>query len=395
MQQTEWPMDVLPQYDNEIFAPLLERMLDGSLPFVLHFQPIVDLRRALVVGYEVLARFPVEIGLAPEACFQMADLCGRRLDLEEALLHRALGVRETIPHNCFLTINLSPTLMLSSRWDALLEDIRALDPVGGLDGIIIEITEQDSIADYDCMRQKIEEIRNLRGSIAVDDTGSGFASLKHVMELKPNFVKLDRFFVGNCHADRSKTTLIQMIGMATDRLDAWVIAEGVETSEELDELIRLDVPLGQGYFLGRPEPEMLPLDPAIAASIHTRIQALGHSETMLGYVEPCPTFASRSEAELYLDQNPQTDLAVVLDEWRRPFELLERHPLAGLRTVDRFMRVQLATEPGEVLHRALTRGNAQHFDPFAVIDEQGEFRGVIRVERLMRGVLEARPSDTI
>lgn len=374
----------------EVFGPLLDRVLDGSLPFILHFQPIVDLRNAIVVGYEALARFPPEIGLAPDVCFQMAERCGRRLDVEEVLLHRALDVRTVIPPNCFLTVNLSPNLMLTDRWDGLLENIRALDPVGGLDGIVIEITEQDSIDDYDQMRRKVEVIRSLRGSVAVDDTGSGFASLKHVMELKPNFVKLDRFFVGNCHSDRSKTTLIQMIGMATDRLDAWVIAEGVETAEELDELIRLDVPLGQGYFLGRPDSRMLPLDPTVAESIRARIRALSHADTMLGTVEACPTFESRTDARCHLEGSPAADVVTVLDEWKRPVELLECHPLAGMRTVDRLMRVQIATEPAEALHRALTRSATHRFDPFAVINEQGEFQGIVRIDRLMRVILEGR-----
>jgi len=384
-----------PPFDRDTFATLLDRVLDGSLPFAFHFQPIVDLRRAVVVGYEALARFPPEIGLAPDVCFQMAELCGRRLDLEEALLHLALAVRATVPQNCFLSVNLSPTLMVTHRWDALLADIRALSPTGGLDGIVIEITERDSVADYDHLRHQIEAVRDLRGTVAVDDTGSGFASLKHVMELKPNFVKLDRFFVGNCHADPSKTTLIQMIGMATNRLDAWVIAEGVETANELDELIRLDVPLAQGFFLGYPAPEMLPLDPQVADRIRTRIHSLSRADTLIGHVEQCNSFTSRSDAKSFLSQNPQADLVAVLDEWNRPLELLEHHPLVGPRSVERFMRVQLATEPVEALHRALTRGPAQLFDPFAVINEEGEFQGVIRIDRLMRGILDANRTEKV
>lgn len=394
-QVTLAPLSGRPQsdelrFDRDNFARLLDRVLDGSLPFVFHFQPIVDLRRAVVVGYEALVRFPPEIGLAPDVCIQRAEICGRRMDLEEALLHRALTAREQLPANCFLTVNLSPSLMLTDRWDTLLNDIRALNPVGGLDGIVIEITEQDCVTDYDLLRRQIDLIRTLRGSVAVDDTGSGFASLKHVMELKPNFVKLDRFFVGNCHLDRAKTTLIQMIGMATDRLDAWVVAEGVETSLELDELIRLDIPLAQGYYLGRPNAVMLPLDPRIASAIRERVQALGNAETLLGTIERCPTFTSRSAGMTFLNQNPQIDMIAVLDEWNRPIELLERHPLIGLRSVERLMRAQLATNPSEVLHRALTRGTGQHFDPFAVLNEQGEFQGIVRIDRLMRGVLDAK-----
>jgi EAL domain-containing protein (putative c-di-GMP-specific phosphodiesterase class I) len=372
--------------DNAIFVTLIDRLIDGSLPFVFYFQAIVDLRRATVVGYEALARFPLEIGLAPDICFQAAALCGRRLDLEEFVLARALEARQGLPPNCFLTINISPTFLLTERWDAL------LDKAGSLAGVVIEITEQDRIDDYNRIRPKIEAIRGRQGLVAVDDAGSGYASLKHIMELKPNFVKLDRFFIGNCHVERSKTTLIQMIGRATDRLDAWIVAEGVETEDELDELLRLDVPLAQGFFLGRPAPEMVPLTDHVENVLHSRAIVLERNGGLLEHTERCHIATTRAEAERLLDQHPESGLAVVLDEMERPLALLENHPLLGLRTVDPFMRVQISTDPSVTMHRALTRSAAQRFDPLAVIDELGKFQAVIRIDRLMRGILDARVS---
>ncbi len=81
---------------------------------------------------------------------------------------------------------------------------------------------------------------------AVDDAGSGYSSLQHIMEMRPNFIKLDRNFITNCDSDPAKSVLIEMLGKAANRLDAWIIAEGIETKEELAELIRLGVPLVQG-----------------------------------------------------------------------------------------------------------------------------------------------------
>jgi EAL domain-containing protein (putative c-di-GMP-specific phosphodiesterase class I) len=363
---------------------LLDRLIDGSLPFVFHYQPIVDLRRATVVGYEALVRFPSEIGLAPDVCFQAAGLCGRRMDLEEAVLTRSLAARCNLPPNCFLSINLSPTFLLTPRWDAVLA------ATGSLAGVVIEITEQDRVEDYDRIRPKIDLIRAQQGWVAVDDAGSGYASLKHIMELKPDFVKLDRFFVGNCHAENSKTTLIQMIGHATDRLDAWIVAEGVETPDELDELLRLEVPLAQGFFLGRPKPDMLPLPVEVTAILRERARVLEHHGSLLAHADRCVIAATRDEAERIIQNADEPDFAVVLDEFQRALFLLEVHPLLGVREVKDFMRVQLSNDARTILQRALTRPATHHFDPIVVLDEQGGFQAVVRIDRLMRSVLDAR-----
>jgi EAL domain-containing protein (putative c-di-GMP-specific phosphodiesterase class I) len=308
------------------------------------------------------------------------------MDLEEAVLTRSVAARGSLPPNCFLSINVSPTFLLTSRWDAILA------ATGSLAGIVIEITEQDRVEDYDRIRPKIDIIRAAQGWVAVDDAGSGYASLKHIMELKPDFVKLDRFFVGNCNAENSKTTLIQMIGQATDRLDAWIIAEGVETPDELDELLRLDVPLAQGFFLGRPEPEMLPLPEAVAVVLRDRARVLEQHGSLLAHAGRCLVTGTRDEAERRIVNADEPDLAVVVDEFRRPLVLLEVHPLVGVRALEEFMRVQLSTDATTILHRALTRPSTHRFDPIVLIDEQGEFLAVARIDRLMRGVLETKVS---
>jgi len=353
------------------------RLLDGTLPFSFHYQPIVDLRRAIVVGYEALARFPREIGLPPDQCIALATQHGIGPALECAIFSKALSARVHLPRNCFLTINVSPTFLLSEHW------LQVLPALGNLDGIVVEITEQDQIQDYDEMRRRLEAIRALGASIAVDDMGSGYASLKHVMELKPNFVKLDRFFVDGCHRERSKAMFIEMIGTAAGHLDAWIIAEGVEAATELDELMRLGIPLAQGYYLGRPDAEMkaLPAD----KSIH----ALAETTTLARYTDFCHTCNSRQEATALMAINGKLDLVAVVDQWNRPVEFIDRHTLADVRFLTHGMKAQLASLPVEVLQRALTRSLASRFDPIAVVDEFGTFRGAIRVDRLMTSVLES------
>ena len=382
-----------PPGSADIFPTLFNRLLDSSLPFAFHFQPIIDLRHACIVGYEALVRFPPEIGLPP-------DRVRRRLRPRPPRAPRARRLRRDfdahtrLPPNTFLSLNISPQCLLSDGWDAILRNLSTLA------GTVIEITEQDRVADYSLIRRKAAAIAAVGGNIAIDDTGSGYSSLQHVMELPPNFVKIDRFFIGGCDTDRARSAMIEMIGTTTDRLDAWIVAEGVETSGELDELIRLGVPLVQGFYLGVPGPTMAGLPPETVTEIKSRVRAIlriGTPErvTIERFAETCCVTSNRTEAQAFLSAVPTADLAVVVDASGRPLQIFETHPIAGPRTLPSLLKIQTTTDPSEALHRALTRPTRERFDPFAVTNEQGAFTGVVRIDRLMRGILESRstPED--
>lgn len=223
--------------------------------------------------------------------------------------------------------------------------------------------------------------------IAVDDAGAGYASLKHVMQLRPNFVKLDRFFVDGCDVDRSKSTLIEMIGMASNRLDAWIIAEGVEVSGELNELMRLGVPLAQGYYLGRPHAEMQPLAEKTATDISSKFRAVQTADQIERSIEKCLSFRDRHAAAAALEGDPRVHHACVIDEWDRPVSMLERHAHAGVREIAMPMKAQCFANAEDVLQRSLTRDAGTRFEPIAAINERGQFMGVVQVDRLMQTVL--------
>jgi len=230
-------------------------------------------------------------------------------------------------------------------------------------------------------------IRSLGGSIAVDDAGAGYASLKHVVEIKPSFIKLDRMFISNCHTDRAKAALIEMIGRVASRLDAWIVAEGIETEPELCELMQLGVPLGQGFLLGYPHPQMQSLPAEKAALILERVQAHNSQSDLRKYLQPCPVHSNPCSAQSLMAEDLAVDTVVVIDQWNRPVEIVERHPIGGLRRILDIMKIQILSDPAEVLHRALTRPAIRRFDPFAVIDNQGQFQGIVSIDRLMRAFL--------
>lgn len=369
-------------------APLLGRVADGLLPFTFFYQPIVDVHGGCVAGYEALVRFPQELGMPPDLCFLAAEACGLRRKLEYRVLSQALASKAILPPNTFLTVNASPDFLLSDEWDYLLSTLPTLN------GVVIEITEQDSIEDYEAMRKKIEAIREHSGLVAVDDTGAGYASLKHMMELRPNFLKLDRYFIGECHSQVVKSTLIEMIGKVASRMDAWIVAEGVEKSEELDELIRLSVPLVQGYHLARPEPGMRPLAEDKVITLRSRVHALTSQETLLREMEDCLSCDNLLEASQRMRESPDIRHVAVVDAWGRPVRILERHALLGLHEVRDVLRIPITSDPVEVLERALLRPEESRFDCMAAIDEKGQLMGVLRIDRLMRSVLNAGAQAT-
>jgi len=190
------------------FRSALDAVLAGTALPLMHFQPIVDLRRACVVGYEALVRFPAPPVLPPDEWFANAANRGKRVALERIVTALAMDSRGSLPPDTFLSVNMSPCFLASDECSTI------LDGQSDLSRLVIEITEDDRVRDYPSLRNRLDSIRDRGGSIAVDDTGSGYASLQQVMELRPQFVKLDRFFIENCHAEPAKSALIQMIGDA-------------------------------------------------------------------------------------------------------------------------------------------------------------------------------------
>lgn len=363
------------------FASQLQRVFSGELEVVVHFQPIVDLRTGVVAGYEALARFPREVGLPPNLWLERAGALGLRIDLEHLLCEQALRARKLLPTNCFLTLNAGPDYLLSSRCEQLLED--AIN----LFGVVIEITEEASIDDYEPLRSRIARIRSMGGAVAVDDAGAGYASLQHILEIKPDFIKLDRHFIQNCNFDRARSTLIEMMGSAAGRLDAWIIAEGVETASELEELMRLGVPLVQGYLTGRPEATMRALESSISALIRSHVPAVQEVSKLERYISDCDLFKTHDAAVHALATHSERRAGLVVDAWRRPVGLVYKHALLGMRRVDQLMKVQVASEPADVLTRAMTREEALRFDPVVVTGPEGQALGILTIDHLVSSAI--------
>ena len=208
------------------------------------FQPIVDLSTRSVVGYETLTRF--EDGMRPDLRFIEASLLGRGIDLELATLRIALETSKQLDSDAFLSINVSPALVMENN--GLPQLLRDIDRP-----LVLELTEHERVDDYGALQRCLQNLGpDVR--LSVDDAGSGFSSLRHVLTLQPHFVKLDLSLVRNIHLDQARQALVAGIEYFATETNSRLIAEGIETNEEMEVLQRLDVELGQGYLLGRPAP---------------------------------------------------------------------------------------------------------------------------------------------
>jgi PAS domain S-box-containing protein len=212
--------------------------------FTVVFQPIVDLRAGTIVGYEALTRFAD--GVAPDVRFAEAQKVGLGGRLEMATLRVAIEAARDLPAGAWLNLNTSPQLILASS------HLREIIAAAGRP-IVLEITEHVAIADYVAFRRAMERL-GPEVRIAIDDAGAGYASLNHILELRPDFVKLDRAIVMGLEVDEARAALVAGMGHFAHSTGMRLVAEGVETEAELAVLRRLDVDLAQGYLLGRPEP---------------------------------------------------------------------------------------------------------------------------------------------
>jgi EAL domain-containing protein (putative c-di-GMP-specific phosphodiesterase class I)/CheY-like chemotaxis protein len=208
------------------------------------FQPIVDLGTGEVLGYEALTRLasgdPIVRLLAE------ATEAGIRAQTEISLLSAALRDARSL-RGAWVSLNVSPSVVVDHA-----EELASLIDQSECQ-VVIELTENERIEDYATVRRALSELGE-RVKVSVDDTGAGYASLRHVIDLHPHYLKLDRSWISGLDQDQTRQALVAGMVAFCRHTDTEMIAEGVETESELATLRALDVRLAQGYLLGRPAP---------------------------------------------------------------------------------------------------------------------------------------------
>ncbi len=226
-------------------ANQLQRALEKK-DFRFFVQPIVSMSENRALGYELLTRFPERLGLT-EDIFRRAKYLDMMSSVEEVIARGANEVLECLPDGVFLSINFS----VSSIEDL---DFASIFRPQYRNRVVIEITEHEKVPNYESFGASVDALRALGFRIAIDDVGAGYSSLRHVLVLHPDYIKLDRSLVRGIDKDSERSTLVSALRAFARLQRAKVIAEGIETDGELAEIKRLGIDKGQGYRLGQPVP---------------------------------------------------------------------------------------------------------------------------------------------
>ncbi len=222
------------------------RSIIANRTFETYFQPIVDLQSGRPVGAEALSRFAPLPVRAPDAWFAEAASVGLGVELELAALEMAIGQLRDLPANLYLSVNASVPTLMSEQFRAIIAAVPA-------ERIVIELTEHAEVADYEQLEQSIKGIRSTGIRLAVDDAGSGYSSLQHILNLQPDVIKLDIGLTRGIDQDPARLALGRaLLKFGFDAYRASIVAEGIETVGEYETLRSLGCPAGQGFYLGRP-----------------------------------------------------------------------------------------------------------------------------------------------
>jgi EAL domain-containing protein (putative c-di-GMP-specific phosphodiesterase class I) len=390
------------------WAAALDAVLSDPARPRLVFQPIVDLRRGVIAGYEALSRFDDASGCGPDQWFAMADQLGLGAQLEARVVAAALAVRPELPLNCFLTVNVSPHLLT----EPVLADLLLAED--DLSKLVIELTEHVPVDDTAPLVALLDRLRAAGAAVALDDAGSGYSGLQQLALLRPDFVKLDRALVDHADRDEAKLALAELLGSYAGRLDAWLLVEGIERTEELEAFVRLGVPLGQGYLLAMPGPGWPALRPGVAESLQAMSARAAQVEQVAPVVEAVTVVdagdpaagpeVAVAAARAVLAADPGRDIVVAVDGRGVPVHLVRAGVRDGdqdgdLQVVPLSLRVRPAAPLVEVVTRAMTRVAARRFDPVLCVDDTGRLLGLVRVERMTLRLAElhsgAAPAENV
>lgn len=222
----------------------VRHVLDDPSKLSIVFQPVVDLETDRIIAVEALSRFDLPPQRTPDQWFADAHRCDLGLELELLAVEAALGHLDSLA-GIALAINVGPDVARSPEFLATLADLP-------LDGLILELTEHAFVDDYPALNAALRPLRRNGLRVAIDDTGAGYSSLSHIIKIAPDFIKLDCELTRGIDMDPVRRALAASLVTFAADTGAEIIAEGVETADELEVFRGLGVRYAQGYQLGHP-----------------------------------------------------------------------------------------------------------------------------------------------
>jgi EAL domain-containing protein (putative c-di-GMP-specific phosphodiesterase class I)/GGDEF domain-containing protein len=391
----------------------LDRIISGR-HITIVLQPIFDPSRSRIVAYEALTRGPADSPLhAPLDLFAAAGAAERLPELEQLCLSEAMEhfVELDLPGQLFL--NITPVAL--ARFVAFGPSLESLTGAVGLDParVVMEVTEDGVTSDVSQLRRAVASLRQAGFGFAIDDLGAGFAGLRLWSELRPDYVKIDRYFVSQVDKDATRVEFVRSMLDIARAMNCRVVAEGVETAEECRELAELGVDLLQGFFLARPEPYPVSEPPAhvqeflCATMPGLEAATLPTVEGLSVSVEPIlPATTIETAMARFGQQESLRTLPVVsggravgsvrrgelLELMSRPFS----HEIFAQKPVSRIMNCDPVTidssAPLQQASRMVTHAARLRLDEDFIITQDGEYVGLGHVMDLLRQITEVQLS---
>lgn len=387
------------------------------------YQPIVSLVNGEIVGYEALSRIQLDqCEFNTEEMFHISEVLGQVWELEAICRKKSLQCARQKPLGAKLFLNVDPNVIHDEKFQSG-TTVRYLEQYNMKPSdIIFEITERSSIEDCPTFCKTIQHYKKQRFEIAIDDFGNGYAGLARVCAFSPDYLKIDMEVVRNIDSDRVKQSLVESFALFCESEQIKLIAEGIETKEELQKLIEIGVEYGQGYYLQKPDRNMYDLKPEQKLEIrnlHLKHERYKFQPSFFGAVETIchegqVTFTDQSALEVYERFAKNKDLTeiCVIDRKKNVVGYLTKtmvmelfggrfgYELHAKRNVEEIMRqkflfVDVHTPIETVSKMALARPVEDIYDA-VIITVQGKYRGVVTVKDLLEAAISiqvARASE--
>lgn len=395
---------------NQLLETIVQRK------FRIQFQPITSLKEPKVYGYEALVRMPQDgIMNRPGLYYQAADRARLVSWLDIACQEKCFeeaqkaGVRDHL----FINMDAEGLSYFEVAERSLKEqaESRGISP----SRVVIEITERQTVGDYPKLLHDIERLREQGFKIAIDDAGEGYSSLRSIADMLPEFVKIDRAMIRSIENNGARQSLLRSVVDFSERIGAQVIAEGVETRDELDCVMDQGVTLVQGYLLGKPNDGFKGVRREMREYVSMRRETINRRKSSFSFeISDIKlngvTFTLDTPSEQILNKiqkNPDLESVVLLNEGR----------IEGLLMREDVMRHYDGdkTDASEVLLKALDRKpmivdkseciesvaqkmalrpiNRSHHD--ALVEENGVYTGRIPVRVILRALAEQSKQNTL
>lgn len=373
------------------------------------YQPIIQLSDGVIIGYEALSRGPEGSEFEnPLALIEAAEDCEMTWDLD--WIFRSLAIERAVEMTSdhFLFINVDPKIIYDKTHSAGMTkeilDRMAMSP----DNIVFEITERSAIEDYEGFNRILKNYVQQGFNIAIDDAGAGFSGMNRIIETRPQFIKLDMAIIRGVDKDSFKQAIVKSFVQLSQNTNIKLIAEGIETKEELKMLIRLGVYAGQGYYLQKPSPKLLMLPSDKTAEIRKYNQLIAASSDYSTHYHYVGLIAEQIRS-VQIDVKCKEVEALFKTFHTEAVCVLEKHYVQGLLTRNAFnqalsgpnghavysnrevalvmdgqpLTVDYYTPVHKVAELAINRGPEQVYDPI-VVKKGSYYYGLVSVRNLLQ-----------